>query len=184
MQIGIDIDDVITNTSLSMKDYIIKYDTNGEIIKHIEEVMRGEMPTPSIRKFFDEHNVEIFSNAAQKENANTVINKLLENNEIFLITSRGEEKYIGSEAVTLNYLKEHNINYTKILFNSFNKAKICKDNGIDIMIDDSVKYCEEIQKENIKSILFTSEVNKNIKTTVARVSNWLELEEKIKKYMK
>lgn len=182
MKIGIDIDDVITDTSLSMKDYIIKYDTNGEIVKHIEEVMRGEMPTPSIKQFFDDHNVEIFGNAKQKENANMVINRLLLNNEIFLITSRGEEKYIGSETVTLNYLKSHNINYTKIIFNSFNKAKICKENRIDIMVDDSVKYCEEIRKENIKSIVFTSEVNKNINTNIERVSNWLELEEKINRY--
>ena len=72
MKIGIDIDDVITDTSLSMKDYIIKYDTNGEIVKHIEEVMRGEMPTPSIKQFFDDHNVEIFGNAKQKENANNI----------------------------------------------------------------------------------------------------------------
>ena len=50
------------------------------------------------------------------------------------------------------------------------------------MVDDSVKYCEEIRKENIKSIVFTSEVNKNINTNIERVSNWLELEEKINRY--
>ena len=34
-------------------------------------------------------------------------------------------------------------------------------------------------KENIKSILFTSEINKTIPTKIERVNNWLELEEKI-----
>jgi len=63
MRIGIDIDDVITDTSLSMKEYIVKYDKNGEITSHIEEVMRGEMPTPLIKKFFEDNCVNIFKNA-------------------------------------------------------------------------------------------------------------------------
>jgi len=180
MRIGIDIDDVITDTSLSMKEYIVKYDKNGEITSHIEEVMRGEMPTPLIKKFFEDNCVNIFKNAKTKENASKVIEKLLnDGNEVFIITSRGEEKFKGSSDVTIEYLKTNNIKYTKILFNSFEKAQICRDNDIDIMIDDSEKYCSEIEKENIKSILFTSEVNKNISTSVERVDNWLQLQEKI-----
>ena len=47
------------------------------------------------------------------------------------------------------------------------------------MIDDSAKFCVEIQKENMKSILFTSYVNQAIDVDVPRVNNWLELEEKL-----
>ena len=93
--------------------------------------------------------------------------------------SRGEIKFKGSEQVTLQYLKSHNINYTKILFNSFEKSTICKDYNIDVMIDDSIKYCLEIEKENMKSILFTSVVNKSSNTTVKRVNNWKELKNEI-----
>lgn len=180
MRIGIDIDDVITNTSESMKEYINKYDTEGEINSHIEEVMRGEMPTPAIKKFFENNSLKIFQNAKIKENASEVTKQLIENgNEIYLITSRGEIRFKGSEKFTLEYLKLNNIKYTKILFNSFEKSKICKENKIDLMVDDSVKYCMEIEKENIKSILFTSEVNKNVKTSTKRVNDWLELEKEI-----
>lgn len=42
MRIGIDIDDVMTNTSEAMREYIEKYDKNGEISDHMEEVMRGK----------------------------------------------------------------------------------------------------------------------------------------------
>lgn len=183
MRIGIDIDDVITDTSLSMKDYIMKYDKDGEIKEHIEEVMRGEANTPIIENFFIQHILDVFRNAKVKENASIVMQNLLDNgHELFIITSRGEKKRIfkGSEPLTLEYLKSNNINYTKILFSCSNKAQICKDNNIDLMIDDSVKYCEEIRNENIKSIVFTSVVNKEISTTVPRVDSWLELEEKIK----
>lgn len=180
MRIGIDIDDVITNTSEAMQEYINKYDTKGEINSHIEEVMRGDMPTPAIKKFFEDNGYKIFQKTKIKENVSEVTKRLIENeNEIYIITSRGEIRFKNSEKLTLEFLKLNNIKYTKILFNSFEKAKICKENNIDVMIDDSVKYCIEIEKEDIKSILFTSNVNKNIKTQIKRVNNWLELEKEI-----
>ena len=180
MKIGIDIDDVITDTSMAMKKYIDKYDNNSDIHTHIEEVMRGEMPTQEIKDFFTENIINIMKDTKIKEDASEVIQQLLnDGNEIFIITARGEIKFKGSEQVTLQYLKSHNINYTKILFNSFEKAKICKDYNIDVMIDDSIKYCLEIEKENMKSILFTSVVNKSSNTTVKRVNNWKELKNEI-----
>lgn len=182
MRIGIDIDDVITDTSIEMKDYIMQYDENGELSNYMEDVMRGDMTNPTIKKFFAENSTKIFSNAKMKDNANEVIRRWLKaGNEIFIITSRGEIKFKDSTKITTEYLKLHDIQYTKILFNSFEKAKICKDNNIDIMIDDSEKYCKEIAQEGIKSILFTSEVNKKINTTIERADSWLELEQKVKK---
>ena len=72
MRIGIDIDDVITDTSLSMKKYIDKYDDNSDIHNYIEEVMRGEMPTEEIKEFFKENSINIFKNAKVKINASEV----------------------------------------------------------------------------------------------------------------
>lgn len=60
-----------------------------------------------------------------------------------------------------------------------NKAQICLDNEIDIMIDDSIEHCEDVKNTGIKSILFTSNVNKETYTIVERVDSWLDLEKKI-----
>ncbi len=49
MKIGIDIDDVITNTSEKIKEYLYKYEKSGDGIKHIVEVMRGESSTQNIK---------------------------------------------------------------------------------------------------------------------------------------
>ncbi len=183
MRIGIDIDDVITDTSKSIQKYIEQYDENGEISNYMEDVMRGDMTNPTIKRFFADNCIDIFSNAKMKKNANIIMQKLLDDgNELYIITSRGEIKFKGSEGVTLNYFEEHHIPYTKILWNSFEKAQICADNQIDLMVDDSAKFCQEISEKNIKSILFTSSVNQNIPVTVPRVNSWLELEEKLKFY--
>lgn len=179
MRIGIDIDDVITDTSSVVKKYIDK-SNDKEISERMEEVMRGEMPTQSIKKFFDDNSRYIYKEVKVKDGASEVIQEWLDKgNEIYIITSRGNIRFKGSEPITLEFFKLNNIKYTSILFNSFEKAKICKDNNIDIMVDDSVKHCTEIAKEGIKSVLFTSIVNRAINTQVPRVNNWLELREKI-----
>lgn len=178
MRIGIDIDDVITETYQSIKNCIDEYDKNGELSNYMEDIMRGDNSNPTVKRFFDENCTLFFNNAKMKEHANEVIQRLLENgHEVYIISSRGEIRFKGSEDLTLNYFRANNIPYTKILWNSFDKATICRDNNIDIMVDDSAKHCIAVQKQGIKSILFTSEVNKSIDVTIPRVNNWLELEQ-------
>ena len=185
MRIGIDIDDVITDTSSSIRKYIDKSDNKGHIYNHIEEVMRGEMPTQEIKNFYKDNSINIFRDAIVKKDASGVIKNLMdEGNEVFIITSRGEVKFSGSEQLTLDYLKAHNINYTKIIFNCFEKANICKENSIDLMVDDSVKFCVDIVNNNMKSILFTSVVKKNEIVEVPRVSSWLELQKELENITK
>lgn len=176
MKLGIDIDDVLVDTSKLMLDYIKNINNNEDILNHMEEIMRGEIPDNIVSKFINSDIANILDNVQLKPNAKKVLEKLEKNNEIVFITSRGDKKIKGTEEVTLNYLKKNNIAYKKIIFNAYNKAKICKENNIDILIDDSVKLCEEAQKEGIKTILFTSIVNKNKQTNIKRVNNWLELE--------
>jgi len=182
MRIGIDIDDVITDTSTSIRKYIDKSENRDHIYEYIEDVMRGDMPTKEIKDFFSDNCLDIFKNAEVKQGASEVVQTLLnDGNEVFIITSRGEIKFKGSEQLTLDYLKSNNINYTKILFNSFEKAQICKSNNIDVMIDDSAKYCTDIASKNMKSILFTSIVNKEENVEVPRVDNWLEVKIELEK---
>ena len=71
---------------------------------------------------------------------------------------------------------ENDIVYDKIIFNAFDKARICKAEGIDILIDDSIKLCEEAKNVGIKAIVFNSIVNKNRETKLKRVNNWKDLE--------
>lgn len=184
MRIGIDIDDVVTNTSETMKEYIMNAEDSEEIKKNMVEIMIGAPTTPCAKKFAKENYLKVFENVHMIENAKEVIGRLLNSgNEIYFITARGEEFFKGSGKITLEFLKNNNINYTEIIFDSKDKAKLCKENHIDLMIDDSVKHCEAVRNEGIKSIVFTSNVNKSIDTTVVRVDNWLELEEKIKELM-
>ena len=181
MKIGIDIDDVITNTSEKIEEYVVKDINRQKLQEHMKEIMKGNPSEPEVISFCMENYLRVFEKVKPKDNASKVIQNLLDKgNEIYLITARGEnlEFFRGSEKVTKKFLEDNNIKYTKIIFNAVNKAQLCVDNQIDIMIDDSVEHCEDIKNVGIKSIVFTSNVNKNTSTTVERVNNWLELENK------
>lgn len=176
MRIGIDIDDVLTNTSEKTKEYLYKYEKSGDGINHIVEVMRGEIPTKNIKEFFYKYINEIIENVTLKDNAKDVINELLKNgHEIIFITSRGEQRFKQSEKTTLEYLKANSIEYSDIIFNSFEKQNDCKKYNVDIMIDDSVKNCELVRKAGIRAIVYTSDVNETIKTDVERVKSWIDI---------
>lgn len=181
MKIGIDIDDVITDSSTSIAEYLKKYEASGDGIKYFVEVMKGEIPTENIKKFFDNYICEICKNVRLKDDKiRLILEELIDKkNEIYLITSRGEIRFKGTEKVTMDYLKKYNLNYTQIVFNAFEKDKICKELGIDIMVDDSVINCESVKKNGIKSIVFTTDVNKEINTEIERVDSWEELRKKI-----
>lgn len=185
MRIGIDIDDVITNTSETMEEYIMKHENSKKIKEHMVEIMKGNPSEPEIVQFCTENYIKVFKETTVKQDASEVIKRLLnKQNEIYLITARGEnlDFFKGSEEITIRFLEENDISYNKIIFNSTDKASLCKDNNIDLMIDDSVAHCEAIRNVGIKTILFTSSVNKNIDTTVERVDNWLELETRLDSY--
>lgn len=187
MKIGIDIDDVITNTSEKIEEYIVKDHNSQKLQEHMKEIMKGNPSDPEVISFCMRIYLKVFQKVKPKDNASKVIQNLLDKgNEIYLITARGEnlEFFKGSEKVTKKFLEDNNIKYTKIIFNAINKAQLCVDNKIDLMIDDSIEHCEDVQNVGIKSILFTSNVNKNTATSVERVSNWLELENKLNEIYK
>lgn len=178
MRIGIDIDDVLTNTSEKLKEYLHKYEKSGDGNKYIVEILRGELPTQNIKKFMDTYINEMCENLKIKDDAIDVINGLINcGHEIIFITSRGEKKLPGTEKTTIEFLQNNDIKYTEIVFNSIEKQLDCKEKNIDIMVDDSIRNCELIRKEGIKTIVYTSEVNKNMLTEIERVDNWLELQD-------
>lgn len=182
MNIGIDIDDTLVDSTKNMIDKIGLYDKSGEVEKHIEEIMSGEIPTENIRKFMNTYLLDLTKTIRVKKDAIEVVNRLKnKGHKIILITSRNDEECKGLEKYTLEYLKKNNLIYDKIFLNSRDKAKVCIENDIDIMIDDSIKHCNNVSSTGIITFLFNSLINKGKKTSLKRVNNWRQLEKEINK---
>lgn len=184
--IGIDIDDTITNTSGSIKDYVIKhsdeFEDSNQLFSDCHHILAGHKISNDTRNFLDNIFPDLIENVALRENALDVMNNLKnEGYKMALITARADDYFPkGAELITIDYLKKHSIPYDVLVTNSVNKKQACINYKVDIMIDDSVSCCEALKEAGLKTLLFTTDINKDINTDIPRVNNWLEIYEILK----
>ena len=100
--------------------------------------------------------------------ATETIKKLKEDgNEIIIISGRNNGEYNNPYKLTEEWLAKYNIVYDKlILTNAYNKeekANVCKENNIDIMIEDSTQTAVNIEKVGTKVLFMNTRYNKNNK---------------------
>ena len=185
MNIGIDIDDTINNlhdiliikgTEFNKKQKIL-FEINSDKWNWDEAFGWDEK---TAHKFLTENIEESYLNAKIKDNAKDIINKLHEEgNKIFIITSRSKIHCKNPYEISEKWLKKHGILYDKLITDAMDKAKACRENNIDVFIDDHVDFCKDVSKEKIKVLMFNSPYNQN-ETKYKRVNNWIEVYENIK----
>lgn len=195
MKIGIDIDDTTVITVQSMVKYADKYDTevlgrngtNGNLgliqNRYYLKVLYGWTEKEKF-DFFDMYYKNVLEECTLMPNADKVLQKIKEEgNEIYFITARLTNiKNCNTEEITKNTLKENNIPYDKLIINASDKLKVCKEEGIELFIEDSYDTCKELLENGIKSILMTTKMNQQIdEGNIPRVNNWDEVYEQMKK---
>lgn len=193
MIIGIDIDDTTVVTVKSMVKYGDKYDTEvlgreakkdnlGQIKdRYYMNALYGWTEEEKFA-FFDMYYKNVLEECYPLPNAVEMINKLKsEGNDIIFITARLTNiKNCNTENITKTTLEKYGIPYDKIILNVDNKLKFCKENGVEIFIDDSFDTCKSLQENGIKAYLMTTKMNINIETQdVERVTSWDEIYDKI-----
>lgn len=184
MRIGIDIDDTITDTWKYIIPYYEKeFGLSKNALENSLPYYNSLKGVISLEEYFNrvkKINKEIILNVPIKKDAVSVINKLYdEGNEIYLITSRGYDENDDPFGDTSQYLSNHGIKYTKLLVHSRNKAIICKEFHIDLLIDDSLKHAGMVALENIPVLLFETNYNRNDKL-YKHVKSWKEIYDVIK----
>ncbi len=193
MVIGIDIDDTTVVTVESMVKYGDKYDT---------EVLNREAKKDNLGKikdryymkalygwteeekfaFFDMYYKNVLEECYPLPNASEIINRLKqEGNEIIFITARLTNiKNCETENITKETFRKYNIPYDKLIMNVDDKLKFCKENDVEVFIEDSYETCKNLQENGIKAYLMTTKMNRNIvDDKIERVSSWDEVYEKI-----
>ena len=191
MRIGIDIDNCISN----FDDVLLE-----EYLKHDKELRNtgiiNDKPYHITVGMFDwskEENDDFYYNNIQRiamslkplNNAKDVIDKLkADGNEIYIITSRDNGEYINPEKMTREWLEKYDIYFDRlILTGRHEKGPVCKENNIDIMIEDSIKNCEDIENNGVKCYIMDTRYNKH-ETRFERVKRWNEIYSKISKLYK
>lgn len=197
MKIGIDIDDTTLITVKSMIKYADLYDTkilgrkgtNGNLgliqNRYYLKVLYGWDDKTKF-DFFDTYYKNVLEECVPMPNAPETITKLKEEgNEISFITARLTQiKNCDTENITIKTLKDNKIPYDKLIINASDKLKFCKENGIEIFIEDSYDTCKQLEENGIKTYLMTTKMNQNINAgDIERVEDWNEIYQKVKSYI-
>lgn len=192
MNIGIDIDDTISNTFETFLPYMKKFveqDLNRNLNLNLSSktdyyniIEKYNLSQEEARVFWVNNYVSILENVKPRKSAVEIINTLKENgNKIFLITARIDDSIVDVQRITEKWLECNNIKYDKLIINSYNKLKIAKKEKIDVFIDDSIRNCEMLSRGNIKTYMFSTENNKYYENeNILKVSSWDEFYENIK----
>lgn len=193
MIIGIDIDDTTVVTVKSMVKYGDKYDTEvlgreakkdnfGKIKdRYYMKALYGWTEEEKFA-FFDMYYKNVLEECYPLPNASEIINKLKsEGHQIVFITARLTNiKDCDTENITKTTLEKYNIPYDKLIMNVDNKLEFCKQNGVEVFIEDSYETCKNLQENGIKAYLMTTKMNRNINDEkIERVTSWDEVYEKI-----
>lgn len=189
MNIGIDIDDTISETFETLLPYAQKYtieelgkeanvDLNKPFLNHFYIEKMFDWNTEEATVFWIKYYEEIIKNVNIKKFASEIIKELKEKgNNIYLITARWTARGSKVKEITLKWLKDNNVLYDELFFDAEDKAILIENNKIDIFIDDSYQNCKDVsEKTSAKVYMMNTRVNENFKLeNVNRVYSWCEL---------
>ena len=186
--IGIDLDDTISSSNEMFIKYAKLYNKEKKINFKIDETQWDLDKSfgwndNNYKEFCKQYLRTLLNEAEIKYNAVEKINKLKnEGYKIIIITSRNEKELNDMYSFTEKWLKNHNINYDKLIINSLQKEEECLKNKVNIFIDDNMKNCMNVYKKlQIPVFLFDGLYNTNDKySNIERVYSWDEIYLKIK----
>lgn len=186
--IGIDLDDTISSSNEMFIEYAKLYNKEKKINFKIDETQWDLDKSfgwndNNYKEFCKQYLRTLLNEAEIKYNAAEKINKLKnEGYKIIIITSRNEKELNDMYSFTEKWLKNHNINYDKLIINSLQKEEECLKNKVNIFIDDNMKNCMNVYKKlQIPVFLFDGLYNTNDKySNIERVYSWDEIYLKIK----
>ncbi len=183
MKIGIDVDNVLSNFNEVLLKEFLNHDKklrNTGIVNNDVYITKGmfDWTKEELDEFYYNNIERIAKSLNVLENAPEFIRKLKEEgNEIYIISGRDNGEYSNPYKMTLDWLNKYKIVYDKLIltnaYNSLEKAKICLENDIDIMIDDSTRILSEVNNSGVTTLLMDTPYNRK-ENSLKRVHNWKE----------
>lgn len=195
MNIGIDLDGVLTNFNEFCMSYGTKYASEigkGKIInsKGYESIEIFSWDRQTDIKFWEKYNLQYAVEEKPRPFAKEVLDKLkADGHNIYIITARASEfEDIEAQSkmqdMVRNWFKSNELYYDELIFSTVNKLENCRANNIDIMIEDSPHNIKQLS-EFLPIMCFDTRYNKDCEgENIIRVYSFYDIYEKIKEFEK
>lgn len=191
MIIGIDIDDTLTDIRDEVGAEALKYAKS--LNKEIDETKvvwdknnngssfkeRYNLNYDELLYFFRNIQEKITKKAKPRENVVDILKKLREEgHKIYIVTARDSEFHNDPYKLSKIWLDKNNIEYDKLIVDARDKVKVCKEQNVDLFIDDKLSNCQGISNEGIITIRITNYTDQH--PNIINKKNWKEIYEYIK----
>ena len=195
MKLAIDLDECVADTFevdlatcylYNKRNNLLKKSFYLPVSSHAPRVF--EMSLQEEEKFFIEQRKLVIEKKLLRPKylAKEIINKLYdENNEIIIMTARNDKYWKNAAKESAAWLDENGIKYSKVIANCLNKGQACKENNVDILVDDNLYLIKQANSYGINTITYWSPFNKKYKDKLnVFASCWPEVYDKVKEYEK
>ena len=178
MKIMVDLDRVVFDCPspvFILANHLNKKINKTQPLKYVEVDEKESMNYSSSLSFFQLFNDEVLVEV--DGSIKTLQNWNKQGFDIHFVSSRPNLKPM--KRATVKWLKKNNINYSKLIFACSNKAEYCKQNKIDVMVDDNYKNCKDARSEGIPAVWLVDKFNRYDATYFASklniATNWHEI---------
>ncbi len=166
MKIAVDLDDTLSvvDRVTRASGYIERYNLPFRLIDENAHALVSvfDWQIDDVLKFIREGGITIFTDAEAKKGARAVLTALREaGHEIVVLTARQREWFVNPEKVSRDWLEKRKIPYDEIVADVpfEEKGRYCREQGIPILIDDSVMTCLAAQEAGVSAILMVDRHN-------------------------
>lgn len=180
MKIGLDIDGIILDFERTMRTYAELYDLLILRKKGVKDpsqfdyLKRYDWTETERKKFIDDYLVYATLHSTPLIPLVREMLELfqLEGHEFFFITARGSLKEETKQAV-IQVFQRNGIPTDKIYWGVKDKVSLCKELGIDLMIEDCPSTCKLLVESGVKTLYFRDKDNEIIENNemLTEVSN-------------
>ena len=177
LNIGIDIDDTITDTYYNLLPVIaIKYKLDlNKLYKKKYPYGKFHRMLPDFMDFCRANSESVIKIVPLKDNVFEILNILKEDgHNIVFITARDDNEYRDPYKLCYDYLTTNGICFDKLIVCAKDKAKARINEGIDLFIDDNTRNCNEVSCSGIKTLQYHNDFTTQARN-VKRVYNWNEI---------
>lgn len=180
MKIGIDLDGVVIDSETTFRTYEEIFDI--EILKGNNLINREEpkhqgrynWTEEQEKKFTEDYYLTVSKESNLMSGFKKVYQLLREQgHEFVVVTARGGAiEAMKDDAIRL--LKENNIEFDKYYWKMKDKLDACKQENVDIMIDDDWRIIKKLSDNHIKTLYFrdTNLVKLEENEYIKEVNNW------------
>ncbi len=188
MKIGIDLDGVVIDSETTFRTYEEIFDIDvlkGNNLINKEEPKfqaRYNWTNEQEKEFIEKYFMTVSKESNLMSGFIGIYNLLKEQgHEFVVITARGGFiKEMKDDAIRL--LEENNIKFDKYYWNVEDKLEICKNEKVEIMIDDDWKIIKRLADNKVKTLYFrdTNLMKLEENEYIKEVNNWGEIYRYIK----